>query len=51
MRSVRPSPSESPQIINAGEGVYGENEPSYTVGDNGNWCNHYGDQYGSSFKK
>ena len=23
-------------------------EPSYTVGRNGNWCSHYGKQYGAS---
>ena len=34
----------------AGEGVK-KREPSYTVGRNVNWCNHYGDQYGDSFKK
>uniref|UniRef100_A0A8C9CJ30 Uncharacterized protein n=1 Tax=Phocoena sinus TaxID=42100 RepID=A0A8C9CJ30_PHOSS len=27
-----------------------ENPPSYTVG-NVNWCSHYGEQYGGSFKK
>ena len=26
-------------------------EPSYTVGGNINWYNHYGEQYGDSFKK
>ena len=25
-------------------------EPSYTVGGNVNWCSHYGEQYGPSFK-
>ena len=39
--------TKSLQIINVGEGV-GEREPSYTVG--GNWCSHYGEQYGGSFK-
>ena len=29
------------QIVNAGEGVE-KREPSYTVGSNVNWCNHYG---------
>ena len=28
----------------------GENEPSYTVGGNVYWCNHYGKQYGISSK-
>ena len=26
-------------------------EPSYTVGGNVNWYNHYGEQYGGSLKK
>ena len=26
-------------------------EPSYSVGGNVNWCNHYGKQYGGFFKK
>jgi len=26
-------------------------EPSYTVGGNVNWCDHYGEQYGDSSKK
>ena len=26
-------------------------EPSYTVGENVNWCNHYEKQYGHFFKK
>ena len=25
-------------------------EPSYTVGENVNWCSHYGKEYGSSLK-
>ena len=28
----------------------GEREPSYTVGGNVNWYNHYGEQYGGSLK-
>jgi len=36
--------------INAGEGVE-KREPSCTVGGNVNWWGHYGEQYGSSFKK
>ena len=37
------------QTINAGEG--GEKrEPSYTVGGNVNWYNHYGEQYRGSLK-
>ena len=35
--------SKSLQIINAEEGVE-KREPSYTVGGNINWCNHYGDE-------
>ena len=35
--------------INAGEGVE-KNKPSYTVGGNVNWYNHYGEQYGGSLK-
>ena len=36
-------------IINAGEGVE-KKEPSYTVGGNVNWYNHYGEQYRSSLQ-
>ena len=28
-----------------------EREPSYTVGGNVNWCNHYGKQYGGEFEQ
>ena len=35
------------QITNAGEGM-GKREPSYTVGGNVNWYNHYGKKYGGS---
>ena len=35
------TPSKSLQTINAGEGVE-KREPSYTVGGNVNWYNHYG---------
>jgi len=41
---------KSLQIINSGEGV-GKKEPFYTVGENVNWCNHCGKQYGGSLKK
>ena len=34
------------QITNAGE-VVEKRKPTYTVGGNVNWCNHYGEQYGS----
>ena len=37
----------SQQIANAGEGV-AKREPSYTVGGNVNWYNHYGKQYGGT---
>ena len=33
------------QIINVGEDVE-KREPSYTVGENVNWCYHCGKQYG-----
>ena len=36
-------------IGNAGEGVE-KRDPSYTVGGNVKWCNHYGKQYRSSLK-
>ena len=35
--------------INAGEGVE-KREPSYTVGGNLNWYNHYEEQYGDALK-
>ena len=38
------------ETINAREGVE-KREPSCTVGGNVNWWSHYGEQYGSSFKK
>ena len=41
--------SKSLQTINAGESVE-EREPSYAVGGNGNWHNHYGKQCGDCFK-
>ena len=47
-RSEWPS-LKSLQITNAGEGVE-KRELSYTVGENVNWCSHYGGQYGDSFK-
>ena len=37
----------SQQITNAGEGME-EMKPSYTVGGNVNWCNHYGKQCGGT---
>ena len=39
--------SISQQITNAGEGVE-KREPSYTVGGNVNWYNHYRKQYGGT---
>ena len=41
---------KSLQMVNSGEGV-GKKEPSYTVGENVNWCSHCGKQYGGSLKK
>ena len=38
---------KSLQTINAGEGAE-KREPSYTVGGNVNWYNHYGEHYGGS---
>ena len=35
---------KSQQIADAGEGVE-KKEPSFTVGGNVNWCNHYRKQY------
>ena len=37
------------EIISIGENVE-KREPSYAVGENVNWCNHYGKQYGDSSK-
>ena len=47
---VRMAIIKSLQITNAGEGVE-KKEPSYTIHKNINWCSHYGEQYGRSFKK
>ena len=41
--------SKSLQAINAGEGVE-KREPSYTVGGNANWYNHYGERCEDSLK-
>jgi len=38
---------KSLQIIIAGKGVE-KSEPSYTVGEDVNWCSHYGKQYTGS---
>ena len=46
---VRMAIIKSLQVTNAGEGMK-KREPSYTVGGNVNWCNHYGKQYGGSSK-
>ena len=46
--SEQPS-SESLQTINTREGME-RREPSYTVGRNVNWYNHYGEQFGGSLK-
>ena len=37
------------QTIKTGDGVE-KREPSYAVGGKVNWYNHYGEQYGDSFK-
>ena len=39
--------SKSLQTVNAGEGVE-KREPSYAVGRNISWCNHYGKHYADS---
>ena len=39
----------SQQITNAGEGME-KREPSFAVGGNVNWYNHYGKQYGGSLE-
>ena len=39
--------SKSLQLVNVGEDVE-KREPSFTVGGNIYWYNHYGDQYGGS---
>ena len=41
---VRMTIINNQQITNAGEGVE-KREPSFTVGENVNWYNHYGKQY------
>ena len=41
--------SKSLQTINAKEGVE-KREPSYTLVGNANWCSHYEEQCGDSFK-
>ena len=40
--------NKSIQEINAGKGVE-KREPFFTVGENVNWYNHYGEQYGVSY--
>jgi hypothetical protein len=42
-------PSRAPPTTNVGEDV-GKNEPSYTVGGNVSYCNHFGKQYGGVLK-
>ena len=46
---VRMASIEKTKNKNAGEDVE-KGEPSYTVGENVNWCSHYGKQYGGSSK-
>ena len=45
--AVRMPSLKSLQITNAEEGVE-KREHSYTVGENVNWCSHYGKHYGGS---
>ena len=47
---MRPNKQKRPTNNKCWRGC-GEREPSYTVGGNVNWCNHYGKQYGGSLKK
>ena len=49
MCSEKKQKTKKLQTINAGEGVE-KREPSYTVGGNVSWCNHYAEQYGGSLK-
>ena len=44
------SSSKNLQIVKAGDGVE-KRELSYTIGENVNWYNHYGEQCGGSIKK
>ena len=44
---VRVASLASQQITNAGEDVE-KREPSYAIGGNVNWYNHYGKQYGNT---
>ena len=46
---VRWPSSKSLHIIDARNGAE-KREPTNAVGVNVNWCNHYGEQYGSSLK-
>ena len=39
--------SKSLQIINAGEDIV-KREPSFSGGENVNWCSHCGEEYGGS---
>ena len=49
LRLVRMLLSKCLQTTNAGEGVE-KKEPSYTVGGNANYYNHFGEQCGDSLK-
>ena len=46
---VRMAIIKNPQTINTAEDVE-RREPTYSVGGNVNWYNHYGEQYGDSYK-
>ena len=47
LTQIRMAIITSQQITNAGEGVE-KRVPSYTVGGNVNWYNHFGKQYGGT---
>ena len=49
MAIIKNKQTKNPEIISTGENVE-KREPSYAVGENVNWCNHYGKQYGDSSK-
>ena len=49
LKAVRMPSLKGLQITNAEEGVE-RREPSYTVGENVNWCSHYGEYYGAFSK-
>ena len=46
LRNFHMPEAQPKKKINVGEDME-KKEPSYTVGENVSWCNHYGKQYGS----